>query len=286
MLNQAERQALGAFLRTQRARVQPTEVGLPAGQRRKTPGLRREEIAYLAGISVTWYTWIEQGREVRISDSVLESLARVLNLSPHERAYLLRLANGNAIPVTRSASVSPHLQRILDHQGICPAYIMGPFWDVVAWNHAAAQVFGDWSVMNVGERNMMWYTFARQETRLLVVDWTKRARRLLAEFRSDCGQLLGDPGLVALIDRLRNESHEFAIWWEDHEVQPRDGGERDFDHPIVGRLRLQQTTLQLHNHPELKVVLLMPVGEADQTAKLQMLHASDWPRAASGSGER
>lgn len=273
-MREHERHELGAFLRARRARITPEAAGLPPGQRRKTPGLRREELAALAGISVTWYTWIEQGRNVNISPAVIDSLARVLQLGAHERAYLtaLALSDTAAVPVALTA-VSASIQQILDHQATWPAYVMGPFWDILGWNRAAAALFGDWAALVPPERNMIWYTFVRQEARTLVVDWPTRAKRLLAEFRADSSRHLTDPALNQFLQRLRGVSPEFAQWWEQHEIQPRDGGRREFMHPVAGHLVLEQTTLVVSNQPDLKLVLHMPL---DGTAeRLNLLIATE-----------
>ena len=271
--NATERRLLGEFLKTRRARIAPQEVGLPDGSRRKTAGLRREEVAAVAGISVTWYTWIEQGRDINVSAAVLDSLARVLRLSAHEKAYLFTVAGAHPKPAlgVSQEMVSPALQQVLDNQGVCPAYIMGRFWDILAWNRAAVEVFGDFATMPLTERNMLWYTFARLETRTLVVEWERRAQLLLAEFRADCSRYITDPLLGAYLERLREVSPQFARWWGQHDVQTRDGGRKEFQHPRVGRLALEQTTWHLSNHPDLKLVLHGPLVAFESEAKLRTL---------------
>lgn len=257
-----ERKQLGAFLKSRRSRLAPEDVGLPRGIRRRTNGLRREEVATLAGVSITWYTWIEQGRDIRVSLAVLERLAHVLQLSSQERSYLLSLAT--PAPGTVQAArvtVDATLQRILDHQEPCPAYILGRYWDILAWNQAACWLFGDFAKLPSAERNMLWYTFVVPEARLLVVDWELRARRLLAEFRADCGRYLKDPALIDLVERVLAVSPEFARWWESYDVQTRDGGQREFFHPQVGRIVLLQTTFIVSNRPDLKLVVHMPLAD-------------------------
>jgi len=268
-----DRKQLGQFLKTRRARLSPTQVGLPTGQRRRTPGLRREEVAQLAGVSVTWYTWIEQGRDISFSMEVLESLARVLQLTPSETQYLITLAGKQPTPQTNSpiSEVNPTLQQILDHQADYPAYLMGRYWEVLAWNQAAQALFGEFATMPKMERNMVWYTLVRAETRTLVVDWENRAQRLLAEFRADCSDGLTDPWFVTFIEQLKQHSPEFVAWWAQHLVYPRDGGRRDFNHPYVGRLALTQTTFRLSHHPALKMVIHVPLAEFDSAAKLKAL---------------
>jgi transcriptional regulator with XRE-family HTH domain len=272
-MNLHERELLGEFLRTRRARLTPAQAGLPIGKRRRTPGLRREEIAQLAGVSVTWYTWIEQGRDIHFSVEVLESLARVLHLPPPEKAYLFALAGMRPqddlqAPDTPSL---PTLAHIVEHQGHYPAYVMGRYWHLLAWNRAAIHLFGDFAAMPDAERNMLWYTFARPETRGLVVDWAERARRLIAEFRADCSSYLNDPALDDFLTQLAAASPEFGAWWSAQDVQARDGGRREFEHPTVGRLCLEQTTFRLSNHPDIKLVIHVPLPESETDGKLRML---------------
>lgn len=272
-MNHSERKLLGQFLRSRRERLSPEAVGLPGGRRRRTPGLRREEVAQLAGVSVTWYTWIEQGRDIRCSGQVLESLARVLQLPPHEKGYLFTLAGQQPEPSPPQTveAVDPTLQHILDHQGCYPAYVMDHYWFILAWNRAALRLFGDFEAMLPEERNMVWYTLVRPETRRLVVDWAERARRLIAEFRADCSPYAADPELTGLLERLKAKSPDFARWWSQHDLEQRDGGRRDFNHPKVGRLALTQTTLRLSHQPQIKLVLHVPLPLFDSEAKLSRL---------------
>jgi transcriptional regulator with XRE-family HTH domain len=263
-------EALANFLKTRRARLTPEQVGLSGGQRRRTQGLRREEVAQIAGVSVTWYTWLEQGRSVGVSLQVLESIARALQLSLEEKKYLFVLANKDPDVEgdSRDSTLSPVLQAILDHQNPYPAYILGRYWDIPAWNRAASGLFGDFSAMRREERNLIWYMFARPETRQLVTDWPGRARRLLAEFRADTSHRLTDPELGRIIERLKGVSPEFDAWWTRQDVFSRSGGRREFEHPLVGHLVLEQTTFQLSGSPEIKLVLHIPSPEADSAAKL------------------
>lgn len=271
-MQQVERKQLGAFLKSRRARLNPQDVGLPAGIRRRTGGLRREEVATLAGVSITWYTWIEQGRDISVSLAVLERLAHVLRLSTQERSFLLRLAS----PIQEAAqageqAVDATLQLILDHQEPCPAYILGRYWDILAWNQAACWLFGDFATFAPAARNMLWYTFAEPQARLLVVDWAVRARRLLAEFRADCGRYLREPAMIELIERVRVASPEFTEWWDSYDIQTRDGGRREFLHPVAGPFVLLQTTFVLSNQPDLKLVLHIP--PAGQASMAELRHA-------------
>ncbi len=270
MSTHEERLILANFLRTRRERISPAEVGFPARSRRRTPGLRREELAQLAGISVTWYTWLEQGRDISVSSQVLDSLATALRLTAQERSYLFVLANMSpeATIESHEDQLNPVLQQILDHQGINPAYIMGRYWNILLWNHAAERLFdfGD-------AKNMLWYMFTQPATRQLIVDWGNRAKRLLAEFRADCSRYLADPEFNAFIDHLKAASPEFAAWWPLHHITSREGGRREFDHARVGRLVLHQTTFYLSSAPEVKMVLHTPLPEHDTGEKLGQLLA-------------
>lgn len=251
-----DRQALADFLKTRRARLQPADVDLLPGMRRRTPGLRREEVAMLAGVSVTWYTWIEQAREVSFSADVLYAIARALRLEPHETRYLFTLA-GKHLPDQAAANadegLTPALRALLDQQSPFPAYVMGRYWHLLGWNQAATEVFGDFT--HLKHCNILWYTLVDPAARVRVVDWPGRAQRLVAEFRADCGGHMDDPWLREFITDLQAASTEFAGWWDQHDVLGRDGGTREFDHPALGRLTTQQLTLRLSHTPHTRLVV-------------------------------
>ena len=224
-------QELGDFLRTRRARLAPEDVGLPRGSRRRAPGLRRAEVAQLAGVSVDWYTWLEQGRPITVSTQVLESLVQALHLHAHERDHLFFLAHQQPPPARamEPETVSATLQHFLDHQGFSPAFVLGRRWDVVAWNEAARVVFGDFGQMTTFERNSVWRLFTSPTHRHLLVDWEGHARRVLAQFRATCGRYPGDPRLTELIQDLMLRSPEFRAWWPDHEVLGTPEGQKTFN---------------------------------------------------------
>jgi hypothetical protein len=224
----------------------------------------------LAGVSTTWHTCIEQSPDLKISDDELATIAKALRLLPHEKPYLYTLV-GRQLPADASAaeSISPTLQHILDHQAEYPAYIMGRYWHILAWNRAASRLFGDFTQMP--HCNMLWYTCAWPAARALVSDWSERAQRLVAEFRADCSAYSTDPWLAAFLDELRSASPEFALWWAQHDVHGRDGGLRRFQHAEVGLLVLEQTTFRLSQMPDHKLVLHVPLAEADSAAKLLAL---------------
>ena len=194
-----------------------------------------------------------------------------LRLEPHEAKYLYELAIEPVHIQPTVSSLNPALQQILDHQGSYPAYLLNRSWDVVAWNYAARQLFGDFAVMSDQERNLIWYMFVRPATRQLVVDWEERAQRLLAEFRAESHPYYAEPWFIAFVQSLAGASPEFGRWWEGHNVLVRAGGRREFQHPVVGYMALEQTTFYLSQAPEIKLVLHVPLDEADTAGKLLQL---------------
>jgi len=278
-------QELGDFLRTRRARLTPEEVGLPRGSRRKTPGLRRAEVAQLVGVSVDWYTWLEQGRAITPSTQVLERLAQMLRLDANERTHLFLLAQQQAPPalLLEAEVVSPALQRFLDQFGARPAFVSGRRWDILAWNDAGCAVFGDFGRMTGRERNTVWGIFTNPLSRQYIVDWEEDARQILAQFRSNCGRYLGDAQLTELIHDLMLSSPEFRAWWPDHEVRGGQEGRKTLNHPQVGYLLFERLTFQVFDTPDLKVTVYTPLEEADTPRKLERLleqwYQHEGPRA-------
>lgn len=253
------RQELGAFLRAHRERLRAVEVGLrpAAGERRRTPGLRREELAVLCGMSPTWVTWIEQGRDVSASPWALSRLGDALRLSRAERAYLFELARKQD-PRAGAASpeaVPPAVSRVLAAAAV-PAYGLDRLWRACGWNPAAAQLFAPW--LGGTERNLLAFVFCDPAARRFIHDWDDRARRLVAEFRADTSRLGDDPEATGLVARLRRDSPDFDGFWQARDVLAREGGERLFEHPEDGLLRYEQTTLLLAAHEQFKIVMLFP----------------------------
>lgn len=257
----ARRKALGDFLRRARARVQPEAMGLPAGVRRRTPGLRREEVAQLCGISVTWYTWIEQGRDVSVSASVLARLASVLSLARAERHYLFELAEC-ADPEHGRDLVTPLPARLADcvHSITAPAYILDRCWNVLARNTALLHLFDGWPDRDESP-NLLRYIFLDPAARELVVDWEQRASRVVAEFRADAGAHADEADVHAVLNELLQSSTVFAHWWTRHTVVDREGGLRQFRHPGA-ILHYQQITFRLATRPDCKLVMLLDNGAA------------------------
>ena len=226
---------LAEFLRSRRARVSPEQVGLPQGTRRRTPGLRRGEVAVLAGVSPEWYTWLEQGRDIHVSVQVLESLARVLQLDTNERAHLFVLAQGQPPPVEAFSPtiISPTLQQFLNGLGATPASVVDARLNVVAWNTAYCLVFGDATTSTERERNVLWRVFtslARQRNE----EWEEIARVYVAQFRAEYGRFINDPWWTTQIAELSQLSPEFRELWSRHDVLNVSEGRKTFHHPLVG----------------------------------------------------
>lgn len=272
MTENEQRSELANFLRIRRSQLSPADVGLPPTARRKTAGLRREEVAHLAGVGVTWYTWLEQGRDIHVSIQVLDSLAQTFQLTPTEKAHLFLLAGqaSPAHPVPQREQVSLFLARLLEHMGTNPAYITGRRWDVLAWNQAACQVFTDFATIPVEERNIVRLIFTNEEYRRRCVDWEGVAQRLLAQLRASSSQYRQDAQLNQLITELQQCSPTFARWWSRHEVQERHEGQKEFRHPLVGLLMLEHNTFQIEDTPGLKMVVYLPACE-ETARKLEQL---------------
>ena len=249
---------LGDFLRSRRERLSPESVGLGQRRRRRTPGLRREEVAELAGIGVDWYIRLEQGRSVSPSMTTIDALAGALRLGKAEHAHLKALArNGDRRAFTRETV--PETIRSLVEGLPQPAYVMGQRWDVLAWNAAAAGIFA-FDRMPEAERNILVCVLTYPGTRRLFgADWEPVAQRVVAQFRVSYDLWAGDPAFTALVDRMRRDSPEFAAWWEAHDIRPTVAGQKRLDHPALGELRLQHATFQSNDDPALRLVIYHPV---------------------------
>jgi transcriptional regulator with XRE-family HTH domain len=287
-LPEAQRRVLGDFLRAQRARLSPTSLGLPMGGRRRTPGLRREEVAQACGMSATWYTWLEQGRDVSASPATLAGLAGALHLTPAERAYLFELAGKRdpsapaAAPDGDGMDVPAALaQALASIDG--PAYLLDRTWNARAWNPPAARLFVGW-LDRPGDRNLLRYIFLSPLAPTLIPDWEHRARRVLAEFRADSSRHLDDPALHALVDDLSRRSPRFARWWTEHAVVERAGGGRRFDHPRDGRLDYEQIAFTMASRPDFTLVMLVardrPASRAVEPRRAQRVRAKKARRPA------
>ena len=248
--------SLSAFLRALRERQSPADFGLAAGPRRRTPGLRREEVAQLCALSVTWYTWIEQGRDVSVSPSALARLARGLRLSRAERNYLFELA-GKRDPDRPDDSDDPPEAVLACVDAINgPAYILDRTWNARRWNAKASRLFTGWLDAN-GERNLLRYIFLRSEARSLIRDWPRRAHRVVAEFRAAVTGYADDPEIRRIVDELSVASTDFERCWATQGVLAREGGERAFKHPTMGLMHYQQVSLSLAGWPDYRLTMLL-----------------------------
>jgi transcriptional regulator with XRE-family HTH domain len=256
------RQELSNFLRTRRARVAPADVGLLATPRRRTPGLRREEVAQLAGISASWYTWLEQKRPIHVSPRLLDNLAHVLMLNPTERIQLFQLALRQPVieDGDRREAVSPGIHRILNQLDGIPAFVRGRRWDILAWNRAALAFFFDFEKVPPEERNLVWLIFTRPALRSLMgANWQTRAQDMLARFRLDYGRHAGDAHFLQLVERLNAVSPEFARWWPRFDVRPQVEGRKHYNHTVAGSIVAEHFTFSITDNPEMRITVFSPV---------------------------
>jgi transcriptional regulator with XRE-family HTH domain len=274
------RTGLADFLQNRRARLRPEQFDLPTFQRRRTQGLRREELAQLVGVGVSWYTWLEQGRDIQVSDHVLERLASILQLSEEERRHLFLLARGPASlsEEQRSERYAPNAttQAILDGF-IHPARLLDRRLNVVGWNESANRVFGDYPSRTERERNAPWFHFMHPSSRVIEVHWEREARRCLASLHARHDQYPDDRWLNELIAELQQASPEFRAWWPEHDIVLDCGSLYEIHHPLVGRLALHPTAFPMPEQPDLQMIVYTPLTEVDTVAKLRVLTApSSW----------
>ena len=257
MMEEEQRKLLGAFVRAHRESIAPDAPT----RRRRTPGLRREELAARAGIGVTWVAWIEQGREVRASAETLARLADGLNLTRAERAYLFTLAarQDPADPFAQAATEAPPAITALVQGLPWPAYGLDAAWHVCCANAAARRLFVG-LFEGEDQPNLLRYIFTSAQARALLPDWEMRCQRVLAEFRRDYGRMLGDPRVASVVDWLRANSAAFCTAWNQQSVLAREGGQRLFQHPLDGPLRFAQHTLAEVERGDFRLVVLEPVA--------------------------
>ncbi len=265
------RQALAAFLRTRRARLQPAEVGLPSRSRRRTPGLRREEVAELADIGVSWYTLLEQGHDVHPSRNVLERMAQALRLTTAEKQHLFLLA-GMGLPakiVAEETQITPAFQRVVDALNPHPAFVIGRRWDVLTWNRAADMLFHFHEPYPPHSSNVVWRFFQRAEARTFDPDWEKQAQNLVAQFRADYARYPGDASFQEVIKDLQQVSAQFRLWWERQDVRGLPDGPRTMHHPTLGLLEFDHVTFQASSTADLRVKVY--AASPETAAKLEQL---------------
>ena len=278
MSDEQRRQDLADFLRTRRMRLAPEQVGLIRGGRRRTPGLRREEVAQLAHVGVSWYTLLEQGRDIHPSNEVLQSIAGALQLTPDERHHLFLLAGHQHLVDTHASDeqISPALRRVLDALNPIPAYVMGRRWNYLAWNTSAEHVLLLSNTVPPYDYNAVWRIFAGPMShRIYTPEWEQVAQKVLAEFRADSAHYADEEWFKHLIADLQRASPEFRAWWPRHDVRGRADAQKNLEHPLVGRLMFEHTTLQVPTMPELKVMIYTPLPETDTLEKLQQLMDQD-----------
>ena len=252
---------LASFLKAHRARLHPEEFGLPAVGRRRTPGLRRDEVAYLTGVGVSWYTWLEQGRDITVSVQVLERIAQTFRLKPEERNYLFLLAR-EAIPTvevsTFDGALPPCIRSVLDALDTHPAFVIDQRFNVLDWSESACAVFGDFDRFRGRERNCIWQLFAHSSSRRLFVDWEDQTRYAISHFRSAYGRCADDPWFDQFIHDLARVSPEFRHLWSEYNVQQDCHHEQELNHTLVGRLRLASNVLVAPGYEALPMIIYTP----------------------------
>lgn len=250
---------LGDFLRSRRERLRLAEVGLSDTRRRRTPGLRREEVARLAGISAEWYVKLEQGRAVAPSSATIDALARAVRLSETEQAHLRALARGD-IHEPWSREEVPATLRALVQSLDYPAYVTGLRWDMLVWNAAAAALFGALNDLAIEDRNILHYVLTDAGGRVLFGDaWADESRRMVALFRSTHDRHADDPGFVGLVEQIRGGCPEFTTWWDAHDVAAPLSGTKYLIHPARGRVGYDYATFQANDDVRLKLAVYLPL---------------------------
>ncbi|NHF66882.1 helix-turn-helix transcriptional regulator [Xanthomonas hortorum] len=255
---------LSSYLRERRERLDPAALGYPGG-RRRTPGLRREEVAQRANISATWYSWLEQGRGGAPSAGVLNRIAKALLLTDAEREHLFLLGLGR-LPDVRyhpPAGVTPRLQRVLDAMETSPAFIRTVSWDVVAWNAAAAAVLTDYATLPPSERNVLRLMFLSPASRVMNLDWEGVARSLVTVFRADAARAGANAAIAPLVEELRSRSEDFARLWEAGEVNDPSDGIKRLRHPILGEMEMEYSSFAVEGRTDLILLVCNPVHQAD-----------------------
>jgi len=265
---------LGTYLKDRRARLDPAAFGLPM-TRRRTPGLRREEVAQRANVSATWYTWLEQGRGGAPSADVLDRIARAMMLTDVEREHLFLLGLGRPPEVRYQAvqGVTPRLQRILDAFDVSPAFIKTPTWDVVAWNKAAAAVLTDYGALPPEQRNILRLIFRNSRVRAQQSNWESVARFVVAAFRADAARGGAVKAIQTLVDDLCRTSPEFEAMWRDNDVRPYGDGLKTLHHPVAGAIAMEYSAFAVDGRPDLGMVIYNPLTP-DDASKIRTLIAA------------
>jgi transcriptional regulator with XRE-family HTH domain len=254
---------LGTYLRDRRAKLDPAALGFPV-TRRRTPGLRREEVAQRAYVSATWYTWLEQGRGGSPSAEILDRIARALMLTNVEREHLFFIALGHPPEVRYRAEegISPRIQRVLDALEFSPAFVKTVTWDLVAWNCAASALFG-YEALASEQRNILRRVFFDSQFRAVQLDWQSVARYAVAAFRADIARAGASANVQELVDELRRLSPEFEMMWRENDVRTHGGGTKHLRHPVAGLLALEYSAFSIDGRPDLSLVIYNPATPKD-----------------------
>jgi transcriptional regulator with XRE-family HTH domain len=273
----ARRAELAAFLRAQRGRLRPADVGLPEDVKpglRRTPGLRCEEVAELSGVSATWYTWLEQGRDITASAQVLDALARALRLDPDQHRHLRHVA-GLSAPAgeTTVEDVLPRLQRLVDAAAPNGASIYDVHFDYLVWNTPYSRLRNDPGRLPGDRRNLLWMMFTDAENRARMVRWEAAARAVLSQVRVAVGRRPDDPRFSDMVAELIEVSPEFREWWAEYPHRYFRPATIGIDHPEVGRVHLDMYQLRPVEHPDLLLVLQVPASDADPQRVTSLLDA-------------
>jgi len=268
-------QALSVFLKAKRAKITPESIGLASGTRRRTPGLRREEVAQLAGVSTTWYTWLEQGRDIRMSATVLDCIASALQLTVDERKYLYSLAlesgTGALLPQEEQYEITPSLQKILQELRACPAIITDRRYYIVGWNEAASHVFLDFEQIPLEQRNMIRLLFTRKELQRLAVNWEHFVRGFLAIFRAYYGQYVEDDWYEEFLSEMKDLHPDFDHLWQQSEVKSAPEVLIEFRHAKAGKMLFHLTSLQVQGSTDLRCSIYTPAPDSTTEHKLKKL---------------
>ncbi|MCI3919214.1 helix-turn-helix transcriptional regulator [Paenibacillus sp. TRM 82003] len=268
-------EALSAFLKTQREKLSPADCGLPTGGRRRTPGLRREEVAALAGVSTTWYTWLEQGRDIRASASVLDAVARALRLTKDERNYLYALTldaeHAEPPPASPRELLSAPLVKIMQELRYCPTIVSDRRSRIIGWNDAAASVFIDFDIVPPEHRNIIRLLFERKEFRRLAVNWEQFALGFLAIFRACYGQYVTDRWYGEFIEGMSRQHPEFDALWHRAQVNTAPEVVLEFRHSRAGKMLFELTSFQVQGIEDLRCSIYTPVSSSPTEAKLKRL---------------
>ncbi|AKF93698.1 helix-turn-helix transcriptional regulator [Brevibacillus laterosporus] len=275
MNKNARLQALSTFLKNQRAKISPESVGLVAGIRRRTPGLRREEVAQLAGVSTTWYTWLEQGRDITVSKSVVDAIATALQLTVDEQKYLHSLALGAGPVISKNTGeiteIPPSLQKILQELRFCPTIVSNSRSHILGWNAAASHVFLDFNQIPYEERNLLGLIFTRKELQRLAVNWEHFASGFLSIFRASYGQYVEDEWYSQFVEKMKTVHPDFQRLWEQSEVSSAPEVYIEFRHAKAGKMLFHLTSLQVHGSGDLRCSIYTPVPQSTTEAKLRKL---------------